>query len=59
MIKVKDGCVLWNGRLDETQRSLSENLFRFGTFLKRKGRWVAAEDMAVSAIEDVLKTFPY
>jgi TolB-like protein len=58
LIRVKDGRVLWSGHFDETQRPLSENLFRLGTFLKRKGRWITAKEMAVSGLEDMLKTFP-
>ena len=58
MINVADGRILWTGYFDETQRTLSENLFRFGTFLKRKGRWITAEQMAASAFEKIFKTFP-
>ena len=31
---------------DETQQPLSENIFRFFTFLKRKARWITADDLA-------------
>ncbi len=31
---------------DETQQPLSENIFRFFTFLKRKARWITAGDLA-------------
>ncbi|MBN1930637.1 MAG: hypothetical protein JW786_03395 [Desulfobacterales bacterium] len=58
LINVADGRILWTGYFDETQRTLSENLFRFGTFLKRKGRWITAEQMAASAFEKIFKTFP-
>jgi hypothetical protein len=47
---------LWIGHFDETQRSLSENLFNIGEFLKRKGAWVTVNKMAVSALEDMLQT---
>ncbi|MEA3429051.1 MAG: hypothetical protein U9Q84_07585 [Thermodesulfobacteriota bacterium] len=58
LISVKNGHILWVDHLDETQRSLSENLFQLGTFLRRKGTWITAEEMAVSALEDMLQTFP-
>lgn len=58
LIRVKDGRVLWSGHFDETQRPLSDNLFRLGAFLKRKAQWVTAKEMAVSALENMLKTFP-
>jgi hypothetical protein len=58
LIRLKDGRVLWSGGFDETQRPLSDNLFRLGAFLKRKAKWVTAKEMAVSALENMLKTFP-
>jgi TolB-like protein len=58
LIRVKDGRVLWSGHFDETQRPLSDNLFRLGAFLHRKAKWVTAKEMAISALKDMLKTFP-
>jgi hypothetical protein len=58
LISVSKGSTLWVGHFDETQRPLSENLFKIGTFLRRKGSWITAEDMAVSGLEDVLQAFP-
>jgi TolB-like protein len=58
LIRVADGRVLWSGHFDETQRPLSDNLFRLGAFLQRKARWVTAKEMAISALEDMLKSFP-
>jgi TolB-like protein len=58
LIRVKDGSVLWSGHFDETQKPLSDNLFRLGTFLQRKGRWITAKEMAISGLEDMLQTFP-
>lgn len=57
LIRVADSRILWSGKFDETQRSLSENLFQISAFLKRKGRWVTAEEMASSGLEDLLKIF--
>ena len=58
LIDVSNGSMLWVGHFDETQRSLFENLFKIGTFLRRKGSWITAEEMAVSGLEDVLQTLP-
>lgn len=58
LIRVKDGRVVWNGHFDETQRPLSDDLFRLSTFLQRKARWITAKEMAISGLEDMLKTFP-
>ena len=56
LVDVTSRRILWIGHFDETQRSLSENLFNIGEFLKRKGAWVSVNKMAVSALEDMLKT---
>jgi len=58
LINVKNNGILWSGYFDETQRSLSENLFQLGTFLKRKGSWITAEEMARSGLEEIFRTIP-
>lgn len=55
MIRVADGRLLWTGYLDETQKSLSENLFNIGMFLEREGQWVTAREMAVKALQYVMQ----
>lgn len=56
LIRVSDGRLVWSGHFDETQRSLSENLFQLGTFLQRKARWITAQEMAMSGLEDIIRT---
>jgi len=56
LVDVTSRRILWIGHFDETQRSLSENLFKIIAFLKRKGAWITVDKMAVSALEDMLKT---
>jgi hypothetical protein len=56
LIRVSDGRLLWSGSFDETQRSLSENLFQLGTFIQRKARWITAKEMAISGLENIMKT---
>ena len=58
LISVADGSSLWSGHYDETQRSLSEDLFRLKIFLRRKWKWITAEEMAISALDELLETFP-
>lgn len=58
LIRVADGRLLWDGHFDETQQSLFENLFQLGSFLRRKARWVTANEMAVYGLKDILKSFP-
>lgn len=59
LIRVADGHLLWNNHFDETQRPLSENLFQLGSFLQRKAKWITANEMAVSGLKDILKSFPF
>ncbi|WP_462323833.1 hypothetical protein [Desulfoplanes sp.] len=40
---------------EEVQHSLSENVLDAGTFFKRKGRWVTAEQMAGEGLADCLE----
>lgn len=56
LIRVADGRLLWSGSFDETQRSLSEDLFKLGSFLHRKGKWITAREMAIAALEDMFET---
>ena len=58
LIRIEDGRAVWSGRVDEKQQSLTENLFNIGSFMKRGGRWVTAEEMATDGLNDLLKTFP-
>ncbi len=55
-IRVSDGRVVWSGHFEETQRSLSENLFQLGTFIQRKARWITAREMATSGLENIIRT---
>jgi hypothetical protein len=58
LIRVADGRILWTGRFEETQKSLSENLFNLGTFVRRGARWISAQEMAQTGLEQMLQTFP-
>ena len=42
---------------DETQQPLSENVFRFFTFLKRKGRWITAGELAREGVQKSVAFF--
>ena len=58
LIRVADSRTLWSARFDETQQSLGDNLFRLGSFLSRGGRWVTAEELATSGLEQIFEKFP-
>jgi Peptidoglycan-synthase activator LpoB len=58
LVRVADGRLLWSGSFDETQQALNENLFLLGRFLKRKGSWITAEEMALTAMTDQIERLP-
>lgn len=59
LIHVPDGRLLWSGAFNETQKSLFEDLFQLGTFLKRKGAWLTAAQLAQAGMDDVLATLDF
>ncbi|MBT3310606.1 MAG: hypothetical protein HN737_02030 [Desulfobacterales bacterium] len=54
LLNVADGSVEWEGHFDETQKTLFENLFNLNSFIKRKGRWVTADEMAAAGIKEMV-----
>jgi hypothetical protein len=58
LIDVKEGSRSWKATFDKTQRSLMENLFHFRFFVKEKGRWVTARELAEEGIEQIMQNFP-
>lgn len=49
--------LLWSGYFDQTQQALSDDLRYIGTFFRRGGRWITAEEMATTAMDDMFKEF--
>ena len=58
LYRVKDIKMVWEGRFDETQRPLSENLLKIRSFFKRKAAWLTAEELASSGLDEMLKRLP-
>lgn len=58
LVNVANGRIMWIGHLDETQQPLSDNLLQLGTFIKRKGTWITAEEIAFSGLEEMLQKLP-
>jgi len=58
LINTADGSVLWRGKFDKTQQSLSENLFDIGTFIRSRGTWLSIENLAEIGVSNVLSEFP-
>lgn len=58
LIEVNSKQLLWARHFDETQKPLSDNLFKLSDFIKRKGRWVTAREMASAALEEMVHDLP-
>jgi hypothetical protein len=58
LVRVSDGELIWYGYFDETQGTLAENLFHLSVFLKRKAKWLTAEQLADYGLEKLLSAFP-
>jgi len=58
LVGVKEGRILWSGPFQETQQALSENLLRLGAFLRGRGTWLTAKNLASVGMDEVLVSFP-
>jgi hypothetical protein len=58
LIEPQQGTVLWWGKFDKVQKSLSENILDVGTFLKSKGRWMTAAELADLGLTELLDKSP-
>jgi hypothetical protein len=58
LIRLRDKKIVWDGKFDETQRPLSENLFKIGSFMRRKASWLTAEELSSVGMDEMLKRFP-
>jgi hypothetical protein len=58
LFRSHDGIIVWKGIFDMTQTSLMENMFRASYFVKDRGRWITAKELAKEGMEDTLKKFP-
>jgi len=58
LLRLRDSQMVWSGQFDETQAPLSENILKFGAFLRRKASWLTAEELAGVGMDEMLKKFP-
>ena len=61
LIDMRRGDVIWSARFDETQKSLSENIFAIGEISRRGVRWLSADQLmhegvkkAIAALHQIL-----
>ena len=50
LVDVRRGDVIWQASFDETQKSLSENIFAIGEIGQRGVRWLSAEQLAQDGV---------
>jgi len=58
LVRPMDGAVLWRSKFDKTQRSLSENVLDFETFVQGGGRWMTVEKLALLGLQKLLEEMP-
>jgi hypothetical protein len=58
LVRVRDGKVVWTGKFNETQRPLSEDIRKIGSFFRRGAVWLTAEELASAGMSEVLKKLP-
>jgi hypothetical protein len=51
LIDVRRGDIVWSARFDETQKSLSENIFALGDITQRGVRWLSAEQLTHQGVK--------
>jgi hypothetical protein len=58
LVRVRDSKVVWTGKFDETQRPLSDDLLKIGSFFRRGAKWLTAEELASAGMGEVLRGLP-
>jgi len=58
LLRVRDGKRVWDGKFDETQQALSENLLKIGSFVRRGAAWLKAEELSSVGMDEMLKRLP-
>jgi hypothetical protein len=58
LLRVSDGSIAWKAQWNQTQKSLSEDLFQLGEVAKRGLGWLTAEELAKSGLAEMIKSFP-
>jgi len=54
LVDARRGDVIWTARFDETQKSLSENIFAIGDIGQRGIRWLTADQLAEEGVKKAI-----
>jgi len=55
LVSTDTNSILWKDSFKKTQLSLSENLFDLSTFIKSRGKWLTAKELAHIGLESMIK----
>ncbi len=55
LVSSKDGSTYWGTYFTETQKPLLQNVFEFKKFVKRGGKWITSDQLAVEGAREVAK----
>jgi hypothetical protein len=58
LFRLRDEKMVWMGKFDETQKPLSENLLKIKSFIRRKGSWLMAAELASVGLDEMLGKLP-
>lgn len=58
LFRLRDEKMVWMGKFDETQRPLSENLLKIWSFIRRKGSWLTAAELASVGMDEMFRKIP-
>ena len=58
LVSLHDKAIVWKYEYDKTQQSLTENLLDLQTFLRAKGKWLSAFELAELGLEKMVESFP-
>lgn len=58
LFRLRDKKMVWIGKFEETQRPLSENLLKLGSFFRRKASWLTAEELSSVGMDEMLRKLP-
>jgi len=55
LVSTDTGSILWKDSFKKTQLALSENLLDLSTFIKSRGKWLTAKELAHIGLESMIK----
>jgi hypothetical protein len=59
LVEPRTGKELWSLSYEDEQKALSDNLLDAPSYLKRKGQWITAEQMAQEAARNITARLPW